>query len=83
MLKNNIQYQGWAVDAKAGAHVGWLAKMIFSRAFTLASERSGLGAQYCIITTQGKYLLSVLAGAQGKIHDLLVRSFILSIGLWQ
>jgi DNA topoisomerase-3 len=65
-LKNNSQYQGWAAAARARARVDWLTGMNLSRAFTLASERSGAGA----LLTIGRVQTPTLALVVQRDHDI-------------
>lgn len=65
-LKDNTQYQGWAAAARARARVDWLTGMNLSRAFTLASERSGAGA----LLTIGRVQTPTLALVVQRDHDI-------------
>jgi len=65
-LKNNSDYQGWAAAARARARVDWLTGMNLSRAFTLASERSGAGA----LLTIGRVQTPTLALVVQRDHDI-------------
>ncbi|ASJ72171.1 DNA topoisomerase 3 [Granulosicoccus antarcticus] len=59
-LENNSQYQGWASAARARARADWLTGMNLSRAYTLASERSGAGALLTIGRVQTPTLALVV-----------------------
>ncbi len=59
-LEDNCQYQGWAAAARARARADWLTGMNLSRAFTLASERSGAGALLTIGRVQTPTLALVV-----------------------
>lgn len=69
-LENNSEYKGWAAAARARARADWLTGMNLSRAFTLASERSGAGALLTIGRVQTPTLALVVQ------RDLDIDSFV-------
>ena len=65
-LKENEQFQGWAAAARARARADWLTGMNLTRAFTLASDRSGAGA----LLTIGRVQTPTLALVVQRDHDI-------------
>ena len=65
-LKENEEFQGWAAAARARARADWLTGMNLTRAFTLASDRSGAGA----LLTIGRVQTPTLALVVQRDHDI-------------